>query len=79
MASRSNHSLVVDMIIKAERYYAWREVRNRIPASQPALLQPRLLMGQCVVGVILSSALMGRVLVSAVIMVPLACAAPFRK
>ncbi|GAB5566969.1 ankyrin repeat and death domain-containing protein 1B isoform X1 [Prionailurus iriomotensis] len=25
MASRSNHSLVVDMIIKAERYYAWRE------------------------------------------------------
>ncbi|XP_037657401.1 ankyrin repeat and death domain-containing protein 1B [Choloepus didactylus] len=25
LASRSNHSLVVDMIIKAERYYAWRE------------------------------------------------------
>ncbi|XP_017704195.1 PREDICTED: ankyrin repeat and death domain-containing protein 1B [Rhinopithecus bieti] len=25
LASRSNHSLVVDMLIKAERYYAWRE------------------------------------------------------
>uniref|UniRef100_G3TLU7 Ankyrin repeat and death domain containing 1B n=1 Tax=Loxodonta africana TaxID=9785 RepID=G3TLU7_LOXAF len=25
VASRSNHSLVVDMIIKAERYYTWRE------------------------------------------------------
>ena len=28
VASRSNHSLVVDMLIKAERYYAWREVRK---------------------------------------------------
>lgn len=28
MASRSNHSLVVDVLIKAERYYAWREVRK---------------------------------------------------
>lgn len=27
VASRSNHSLV-DMLIKAERYYAWREVRK---------------------------------------------------
>lgn len=25
LAARSNHSLVVDMLIKAERYYAWRE------------------------------------------------------
>ncbi|KAF3821769.1 hypothetical protein GH733_009811, partial [Mirounga leonina] len=25
VASRSNHSLTVDMIIKAERYYAWKE------------------------------------------------------
>lgn len=25
MAARSQHSLVVDMLIKAERYYAWRE------------------------------------------------------
>ncbi|XP_045427533.1 ankyrin repeat and death domain-containing protein 1B [Pipistrellus kuhlii] len=28
VASQSNHSLVVDMLIKAERYCAWREVRK---------------------------------------------------
>ncbi|KAK1345178.1 hypothetical protein QTO34_013888 [Cnephaeus nilssonii] len=28
VASRSNHSLVVDMLIKAERFYAWREERK---------------------------------------------------
>lgn len=28
MASRSNHALIVDMIIKAERYYATGKVRD---------------------------------------------------
>ncbi|XP_073933367.1 ankyrin repeat and death domain-containing protein 1B isoform X2 [Castor canadensis] len=29
VASRSSHSLVVDMLIKAERYYAWREEHGK--------------------------------------------------
>jgi len=28
VASRSNHALIVDMIIKAQRYYAMKQVRD---------------------------------------------------
>lgn len=37
VAARSNHSLVVDMLIKAERYYAWREVRRTSPLKMHLL------------------------------------------
>lgn len=29
VAARADEAIIVDMIIKAERYYAWRKVRHR--------------------------------------------------
>lgn len=34
VASRSNHALIVDMIIKAERYYAMKQVRDVFPYTE---------------------------------------------
>lgn len=34
VASRSNHALIVDMIIKAERYYVTRKVRDLFHYSE---------------------------------------------
>lgn len=29
VAARADEAIIVDMVIKAERYYAWRKVRQR--------------------------------------------------
>lgn len=34
MASKSHHALIVDMIIKAERYYAMKQVRGTFHYNQ---------------------------------------------
>lgn len=69
MASRSNHSLVVDMLIKAERYYAWREVRKADPSTAGALLATLFFLRGSA-GSVPFFALMSRVLVSTIITLP---------
>lgn len=38
VASRSNHALIVDMIIKAERYFKWKQVRSSLDLSTHLLI-----------------------------------------
>lgn len=48
MAARSNHVGLVDMIIKADRFYRWEKVAPPFISCWKALcVEPQLILGPC--------------------------------